>query len=709
LIIGVQKPTLSRLFFMNSIFSTLLLVALSSPLIAYAEDQLVASAFKLKYGAWGFDAAGMDTKTKPGDDFFRYANGTWLDRIQIPGTKPAYSLRVIMTDFTDQRLRNMFQAAEAQLKGEPSTLEEKAGAFYHSFMDVQRIDKLGAKAIDPEINDLKNANTSEDLAALMGRTTTDFEFSLFTPIIDVDLKDPSKYAFYLSQAGLGLPDRDYYLKPEFAAQKTAYETYIRKILALLTWPETEKAAKEIVDFETKIADASWTKAQQRDLNAIYNPVSIEELKQLAPGFGWEKFLGEAKMSKLTRVVVAEKSAFPKLADVYSKTPIETIRAWHAFHIADNAAPYLSRPFRAEHFELHYKILSGQQAEKAGWERAITAVSGGDFGIGDRFGTFGTMGFGVGQLYTAKYFPPEAKAKIEELVANLKAAYRARIEKLDWMGAETKKEALKKLDTYTIKVGYPDHPRDYSKLVIQKDDLVGNVKRCAQLDWDFYTGRFFGPVDRTDWTMTPQTNDAYNGSLRDIVFPAGILQPPVFDADADPAVNYGAAGGIIGHELTHGFDDQGRKIDASGALRDWWTKQDADTFKKRADILGAQYSKYQPIAGVHVNGELTMGENIADLGGLTLALDAYRASLKGKPAPVLDGFTGEQRVFLGWAQAWRGKVTDDYVKKQVVSDPHSPRQFRVIGPTRNIDAWYTAFKVKPGDKMFLPPNERARIW
>ena len=690
---------------MNLIYRTLLIVALGSAL-AFGGDEL---AFKLKYGAWGFDLIGMDTKTHPGDDFFRYANGTWLDRIQIPGTKPAYSLRVVMSDFTEKRLREMFLAGEVNLKGQPSTLEEKAAAFFHSFMDGQRIEKLEAKPIDPELNDVKNAKTLDDLSALMGRTTTDFEFSLFSPIIDVDLKDPTKYAFYLSQAGLGLPDRDYYLKPEFAAQKTAYQDYIAKVLKLLNWPDAEKSAKEIIEFETKIADASWTKAQQRDLNAIYNPMSIAELKQLAPGFAWEKFLSEVKMSKLTRVIVAEKSAFPKIADAYSKTPIDTIRAWHAFHIADNAAPYLTRAFTAAYFQLHDKTLSGQQVEKVRWERAITAVSGGDFGIGDRFGTFGTMGFGVGQLYTAKYFPPEAKAKIEELVTNLKAAYRARIEKLDWMGAETKKEALKKLDTYTIKVGYPDHPRDYSKLVIRADDLIGNVKRCAQLDWDFYTGRFFGPVDRSDWTMTPQTNDAYNGSLRDIVFPAGILQAPVFEADADPAINYGAAGGIIGHELTHGFDDQGRKIDASGALRDWWTKQDADTFKKRADVLGAQYSKYEPIPGVHVNGELTMGENIADLGGLTLALDAYRASLKGKEAPVLDGFTGDERVFLGWAQAWRGKVTDDFVRKQVVSDPHSPRQFRVIGPTRNIDAWYTAFKVKAGDKMFLPPDQRARIW
>ncbi len=691
---------------MNRFLRTLLLLALCSSPLAYAADPPLA---KLKYGAWGFDLTGMDTKTKPGDDFFRYANGTWLDKTQIPSDKPAYSLRVIMTDVTEQRLRDMLEAAAANAGDNPSTLEQKAGAFYHSFMDEQRAEQLGAKAIDSELNDLKNAKSREDFAALMGRGTTDFEFSLFNPMIDVDLKDPNKYAFYLTQAGIGLPDRDYYLKPDFAAQKTAYQNYVRAILGLLNWADPDKTAKDIVDFETKIADASWTKAQQRDLNAIYNPMSIPELKKFAPDFGWEKFLADAKMGKLTRVIIAEKSAFPKIVDAYLKAPIDTIRAWQAFHVADDAAPYLSKPFTDAYFELHNKTLSGQKEQQARWKRAITTVSGGDFGVGDRLGTFGTMGFGVGQLYTAKYFPPEAKAKIQDLVTNLKAAYRARIEKLDWMGPDTKKEALKKLDTYTIKVGYPDHARDYSKLVIKSDDLTGNVKRCAQLDWDFYSGRFSDPVDRTDWSMTPQTNDAYNGSLRDIVFPAGILQPPVFDADADPAINYGAAGGVIGHELTHGFDDQGRKIDASGALRDWWTKQDAETFKKRADMLGAQYSKYEPIPGVHVNGELTMGENIADLGGLTLALDAYRASLKGQPAPVLDGYTGDQRVLLGWAQAWRGKVTDDYVKKQVVSDPHSPRQFRVIGPARNIDAWYDAFKVESSDKMFVPPDQRARIW
>lgn len=691
---------------MNSTFRSFVLLAFFCAPLAHAGD---APSGKPQYGAWGFDSTGADSSTKPGDDFFRYANGTWIDKTQIPPDKPAYSLRLAMTDLIEQRLHEMMETVAAKSNDNPASLEEKVGAFYHSFMDEARVEQLGVKAIEPELNDLKNAKTREDFAALMGRSITDFEFSLFNVVIDVDLKDPKHYAFYITQAGLGLPDRDYYLKPDFASQKTAYQTYVATILRLLNWPEADARAKDIIEFETKIAEASWTKAQQRDFIAIYNPMSIQELKKHAPAFAWQKFLATAKMPKLTRVIVAEKSAFPKIVDAYAKAPIETIRAWQTFHLADNAAPYLSKAFTGAYFELHAKTLSGQKEQQVRWKRAITAVSGGDFGVGDRFATFGTMGFGVGQLYTAKYFPPEAKEKIQSLVANLKDAYRARIEKLDWMGAETKKEALKKLDTYTIKVGYPDHPRDYSTLVVRADDLIGNVKRCAALDWDFYTGRFFDPVDRSDWGMTPQTNDAYNGSLRDIVFPAGILQPPVFDANADPAINYGGAGGIIGHELTHGFDDQGRKIDASGALRDWWTAKDAETFKARANILGAQFSKYEPLPGVHVNGELTMGENIADLGGLTLALDAYRASLKGQPAPVLDGFTGDQRVLLGWAQAWRGKVSDDYVKKQVVSDPHSPRQFRVIGPTRNIDAWYDAFKVQSGDKMFVVPEQRARIW
>ncbi|MBV8977176.1 MAG: M13 family metallopeptidase [Alphaproteobacteria bacterium] len=655
-----------------------------------------------QYGRWGFDSAGMDAATRPGDDFFRFANGAWLDRTQIPGDKPGVSFRLQMTDRAEARIHDLLEAAKDKA---PNDLEGKVGRFYRSFMDEARVDAAGAKPLDPLFADVRNAKSRDALAALMGRSAADFEGTLFNFGIDADLKDPKHYAVYIGQGGLGLPDRDYYLKPQFAAQKAKYQDYVAQLLKLAGW---QGDAKAVVDFETKVADASWAKADQRDPVKVYNPTTIAELEKLAPGFNWKGFLADADLSKVGRVIVAEKTAFPKLAAIFAATPVATLQAWQAFHIADNAAPYLSKPFTDAYFEMHDKTLSGQKEQKLRWKRAVLAVSGSDFLVGDRFGSFGTMGWGVGQLYAAKYFPPAAKAKIEALVGNLKAAYRVRLEHLDWMSEPTRQQALKKLDTYTIKVGYPDHPRDYSALIIG-DDLVGNVRRAGAADWAFYSGRLFGPVDRSDWAMTPQTNDAYNGTLRDIAFPAGILQAPMFDAEADPAINYGAIGGVIGHELTHGFDDQGRKIDADGALRDWWTKEDADKFEARAKALGAQYSAFQPLPGVHVNGDLTMGENIADLGGLTLALDAYHASLGGKPAPVIDSLTGDQRVFLGWAQAWRGKVTDDYVKKQVVSDPHSPRQFRVNGVVRNLDAWYAAFAIKPGDKLYVAPEKRVRIW
>ena len=662
-----------------------------------------------QYGTWGYDIAGADKATRPGDDFFRYANGAWIDATQIPGDKPGYSLRLAMTDLTERRLRDMMEAAAGESGHESKALDGKVGAFYKSFMDEARIEALGAKAITAQLDTVRKAKSRDELSALMGRTNIDFEGALFTFGIDIDLKDPSKYALYLSQAGLGLPDRDYYLKADFAAQKTAYVTYIEKLLELVDWKNPQAAAKDIVAFETKIAEASWTKTQQRDLSAVYNPMTLAELNKLAPGFAWSGFLREAKLGDVKRVIVAEKTAFPKLVAIYAQTPTETIKAWNAAHIADNAAFYLSKPFADAYFDLHNHTLSGQKEQAARWKRGVHAVSGGDYGVGDRNDTFGNLGWAVGQLYTDKYFPPSSKTQIEALVTNLKAAYHARIEKLDWMSAATKQEALKKLETYTIKVGYPDHPRDYSSVALRDDDLIGNVTRAAVADWSFYVSRLNGAVDRSDWTMTPQTNDAYNGSLRDIVFPAGILQPPIFDANADAAVNYGAVGGVIGHELTHGFDDEGRKIDAEGALRDWWTADDAKAFEARAKILGAQYSAFEPLSGVHINGDLTMGENIADLGGLTLALDAYHTSLHGKAAPVIDGFTGDQRVFIGWAQAWRGKVRDDAVRRQVVSDPHSPRQFRVNGPVRNIDAWYEAFGVKPEQKLFIAPDQRARIW
>ncbi|MGH6888770.1 MAG: M13 family metallopeptidase [Rhizomicrobium sp.] len=664
------------------------------------------AADKPQYGNWGFDASGVDPHVRPGDDFFRYANGAWLDRTTIPTDKPAWSLRLAMTDTIQARLHDLMQKAAA--KHEDVDLEGEVGAFYAAFMDEKRIEALGSKPIAPELDAVRHAASRDELAGLMGRATDDFDSSIFNISTDVDLKDPKHYAVYLSQGGLGLPDRDYYLKPQFTAAKAAYEAYAAKLLQAIGWTDAQQRAKDIVDFETKIASVSWTKAQDRDVRALYNPMVVADLANFAPGFAWKPFLDQAQLGSLQRVIVAEKSAFPKIAAVYAAAPLDTIRAWQAFHIADAAAPYLSHDFDTAWFDLHDRTLAGQQKEEPRWKRAVERVGGGDCGAnpGD---CFGTLNWAVGQLYTARYFPPSAKAKIEDLVAHLKAAYRSRLEHNDWMSPATKAQAIRKLDTYTIKVGFPDHPRDYSKVVIQSDDLAGDVRRAAAADWAFYVGRLDGPVDRQDWSMTPQTNDAYNGSLRDIVFPAGILQPPIFDPNADPAINYGAIGAVIGHEMTHGFDDQGRKIDAAGALHDWWTPEDAKKFEERAATLGKQYSSYEPLPGVHVNGDLTMGENIADLGGLTLALDAYHASLNGKPAPVIDGLTGDQRVFLGWAQAWRGKVSDDYVRRQVVSDPHSPRQFRVNGVVRNIDAWYAAFDVKPGEKLYLAPNDRVHIW
>jgi len=657
---------------------------------------------------YGFDATAMDRTTRPGDDFFQYANGAYLARVQIRSDRSAVTRRLEMTDRTDQQLKTLLEEAASGVGEQSTDLKGKVGAFYASFMDEAKVDRLGAGAISPELNAIRNAADFAGLARLMGESTSGLYSSPFGAAIDIDLKNPSVYAISLSQGGLGLPDRDYYLKDSFAPQREAYRAYAEQMLALTGWQDPAATSQKVLAFETALAEASWTKVQQRDPDTQYNPASKAQLQALAPQFPWGPYLEGASIADRDRFIVTTNTAFPKIAALVASTPLDTVKAWMAFHVADNASPYLSQPFDQARFAFREQTLVGQKVEAPRWRRAKLAVGGDDCGANPG-SCFGTLDWAVGQLYSERYFPASTKAAITSLVGDVKAAFRRRLATLDWMSPATRLEALKKLDTYVIKVGYPDKWRGYSNLMIRRDDLVGNVRRSAAADWDFYVQRSKGAVDKGDWGMTPQTNDAYNGSLRDIVFSAGILTAPMFDANADPAYNYGAIGGVIGHELTHGFDDQGRKIDAKGALRDWWTARDAAEFKRRAKMLGDQYAQFEPVPGVHINPDLTMGENIADLGGLTMGLDAYHASLKGKRAPVLGGLTGDQRVFLGWAQVWAGKATPDAIRNQTISDPHSFRKYRVNGVVRNVDGWYPAFAVKPSDKLYLPPAKRARIW
>ena len=660
------------------------------------------------YAPNGYDLTALDKATNPGDDFFQYANGKYLERAVIPADRPTVSRRYEMTDRMEANVHQLLQQAASGVGEQPSDVRGKAGAFYASYMDEATVDRIGVAAIGPELEAIRAASSPSDLAGLMGQGAYDFYPQIVSTFIDTDVKAPDHYAIYLNQNGIGLPDRDYYLKPEFAKEREAYKDYATKLLSLVGWADPAAAAEKVVAFESRLAHDSWDKAKLRDPTIQYNPHSPAELAKVAPGFDWNVFLDASKLGGRNRVIVGQPDAIARLAADFASAPLDTVKAWMAFRVADQAAGYLPAPFAEARFAFRGKTLQGQAEQSPRWKRGMLAAAGGDCGA-DPGSCFGTFNWGVGELYSERYFPAETKQQIEALVKDLMTAYHKRIEHLDWMGPQTKAEALKKLDTYTVKVGYPDKPRDYSNLIIRRDDLVGNVRRAAAADWQFYVDRSKGPVDKGDWGMTPQTNDAYNGSLRDIVFPAGILQAPIFDANADPAYNYGAIGGVIGHELTHGFDDQGRSIDAAGALRDWWTPKDAAEFKRRAKILGDQYAEFEPVPGVHIKPDLTMGENIADLGGLTLALDAYHESLHGAKAPVVDGFTGDQRVFLGWAQAWAGKMTTEAIRNLTTSDPHSYRKYRVNGVVRNIDAWYTAFGVKPGDALYIPKEKRARIW
>jgi putative endopeptidase len=683
--------TLSRRLFLTSA-----LAAAAAPTWA-AED---ASLVPRRFGTFGLDLDGRDTRVRPGDDFNAYANGRFLGALQIPPDRTGYGVNYMLSELSERQVHAILEetaAGKGPKGGEVGAEAEKVGAFYRSFMDEARVERLGAAPLLKSIEEIKQLTTREKIAVRMGEVNKGYSGSLFELYIDADPKDPEKYAVSLYQGGLNLPDRDYYLKPAFAEKKAKYLAYVEQMLRLSGWPEPKARAASILALETAIARVSWTRVEQRDPERTYNPMTVAELAKYAPGFPWRTFLDAADLKRVDRVIVNEKTAFPKIAAIFARTPLTTLRAWIAFTQADNAASYLSKPFVDAKFEFRSKTLSGQPEQRPRWKRAVGAVD-------------GTMGEAIGRVYVERHFPPAAKAKIDALVGDLRAAFKVRLEKLDWMSPATKAEAVRKLSQFTVKIAYPDKWRDYSKLVIKADDIYGNIERAQAFEWDRLVSRMNGPVDRLEWGMTPQTANAYyNPTFNEIVFPAAELQPPFFDPDADPAVNYGGIGSVIGHEMTHGFDDEGRKSDGLGRLRDWWTAADARAFEDKAKVLAAQYSTYEPYPGVKINGELTLGENIADLGGLLIALDAYRLSLKGAPAPTVGGLTGDQRFFLAYAQGWRDKRREEAVKQQLVADPHSPEAFRVNGVVRNMDDWYAAFDVKPGEKLYLAPAQRARIW
>ena len=646
-------------------------------------------------GTFGFDVEGMDTSVRPGQDFNRYANGTYLRNTPIPADKSSYGAFHKLDDQAQLDLRALVDESAANPGASPDAA--RIGNFYGSFMDEAAIERLGASPLQADLAEVRAADTREKMAELMGRTQGGFGVNLFGVSVFEDLREPNKNSAYVSQGGLGLPDRDYYLEASFAEQKTAYQAYVAKTLELAGWANPEQAAADVVAFETRLAEQHWTQVQSRQLDKIYNPTTLTDLAASAPGFDWAGWARGAGVSNVPTLIATTNTALPGMARVYAETPIETLQSWQAFHIVNQAAPYLSKAFVDANFDFYGKTLSGSQENQPRWKRGVALVD-------------GALGEVLGKEYVARHFPAESKAQMEELVANLRLAMTARLQRLDWMSEETRQQALYKMSTFNVKIGYPEQWRVYDGLALVPGDLYGNVERSSAFEWAYNLGKLNKPVDPLEWGMTPQTVNAYyNPPRNEIVFPAAILQAPFFDPNADPAINYGGIGAVIGHEITHGFDDQGRKVDGDGVLRDWWTAEDGAKFEERAAVLGAQYSALSPIAGATVNGDLTMGENIADLGGLLMALDAYHLSLNGQPAPVINGLTGDQRVFLGWAQVWRNNSRDEYLRNQVTTDPHAPAQYRAAVPPRNIDAWYAAFDVKPGDEQYLAPEARARIW
>jgi putative endopeptidase len=677
-------------------FSPTLLALALLTLPAFAAD-------KPQFGQFGVDLGAMDKSVKPGDNFFSYTNGNWLKTAVIPPDRSQTGSFQDLQILSETRMRAIVDDLEKKSYAQLSPDEKKLRDLYDAFEDTAAIEANGLKPVQKDLNYLAGLQSKDDVARAMASVPLGTE-SIYDIGIGVDDKNPDNYSLNLNQSGLGLPDRDYYLSDDKALveTRTQYRQYLADMMKLAGMGDSDARADRILALETQIAKAQWSRADRRDEDKIYNPMKIADLKAMAPNFSWDAFLAETHVPLMTKngeryAIVAEKTAFAPLADIFASVPVSTWRDYLTVHYLHHYSAYLPKRFDDRDFAFYGTVLGGRTQQLDRRTRGIHLLD-------------AELGEALGKLYVARFFPPEAKAKADQLVNNLLKAYEADIKTLAWMSPETRTKALEKISQFMPKIGYPSHWRDYSAYTIKRDDLIGDLQRGSVFEWNREVNRINQPVDRTEWGMTPPTINAYyNPSFNEIVFPAAILQPPFFDPNADDAVNYGGIGAVIGHEISHGFDDQGSKYNGKGVFQNWWTAQDRANFDAKTKAMVKQYDSYEPLPGLHVIGENTLGENIADNAGIAIALKAYHISLNGKPAPVMDGLTGDQRFYLSFGQIWRTKQRDSSLRTQTLSNEHSPAEFRVIGPTRNQDEWYAAFNVQPGDKYYLPPDQRVHLW
>ena len=670
---------------------------------AISSASAATPAGKAQLGSFGVDLTARDLTVKPGDDFNRYASGQWIDSYILKDYETNYGSFNQLRDRAEEQTRALMDELLASKNLAAGSNGRKLRDFYASFMDRAGRDAAGIKPLQPVLDRIAAIDSKDKLIAAFGNAGIDGSSAPFGMGVGIDRKDPNQYQVGLGVGGLGLPDRDYYLNPDarFVKIREAYLTHIQRMLGFagVKGADAKARAEAVLALETALAKPQWERVKLRDRDKTYNLFTFAELQQKFPGYDWAAQLRAQGLPQPDKLNITTPDVIQPVIDIVNATPLATWRDYLAFHAVDGNADLLSSEIDAASFEFNGKVLGGQKAQREDWKRALALVGG-----------RGGLGEALGELYVARYFKPEAKAAMDQLVENLRSALRSNIEQIGWMGEATKAEAYRKLASFRPKIGYPSKWKDYSSVTIKADDLLGNAVAMRQFNRADQNRRVGQKTDREEWGMTPQTVNAYyNSAFNEIVFPAAILQPPFFDVHADAAVNYGGIGAVIGHEMGHGFDDQGSKSDADGIQRNWWTDEDRARFEQLTRALGAQYDAYCPLEGQCVNGGLTMGENIGDLGGVSMAYTAYQLSLGGKPAPVIDGLTGDQRFYLAWAQVWKSKYRDEALLRQLKTDPHSPGMYRANGPLRNLDGWYKAFEVKQGDAMYLAPEKRVQIW